>query len=78
MTPSSTRPQTSRHFRPVRMHDFADQHQCARDSSLDQNPDTAKALIEYLANPEFMEAYYNVAIYGPALQGLSESFAIFT
>ncbi|MGE3798372.1 MAG: ABC transporter substrate-binding protein [Thermomicrobiales bacterium] len=41
------------------------------------NPDTAKALIEYLANPEFMEQYYNVAIYGPALQGY-ESFPIFT
>ncbi|CAN5827057.1 extracellular solute-binding protein [soil metagenome] len=39
--------------------------------------DTAKALIEYLANPEFMEAYYNVAIYGPALQGY-ESFPVFT
>jgi multiple sugar transport system substrate-binding protein len=41
------------------------------------DPDTAKALIEYLANPEFMEAYYNVAIYGPVLQGY-ESFPIFT
>jgi multiple sugar transport system substrate-binding protein len=42
-----------------------------------QNVDTAKALIEHLANPEFMEAYYNVAIYGPVLQGY-ESFPIFT
>ncbi len=42
-----------------------------------ENPDTAKALIEHLANPEFMEAYYNVAIYGPVLQAY-ESFPIFT
>jgi multiple sugar transport system substrate-binding protein len=41
-----------------------------------QDPDTAKALIEYLANPEFMEAYYNVAIYGPVLNAYS-GFAIF-
>ena len=33
-----------------------------------QNPDAAKALIEYLANPDFMNAYFNVAIYGPVLQ----------
>jgi multiple sugar transport system substrate-binding protein len=31
------------------------------------DPDTAKALIEYLANPAFMEQYLNVAIYGPVL-----------
>lgn len=41
-----------------------------------KDPDTAKALIEYLANPEFMEAYLNVAIYGPALNDYA-SFAIF-
>lgn len=41
-----------------------------------KDPDTAKALIEYLANPEFMEAYLNVAIYGPALNEYA-SFAIF-
>ena len=34
-----------------------------------RDPEAAKALIEHLANPEFMEAYYNVAIYGPVLQG---------
>lgn len=28
----------------------------------------AKALIEHLANPEFMNAYFNVAIYGPVLK----------
>lgn len=39
--------------------------------------DTAKALLEHLANPEFMEAYYNVAIYAPVLQGY-ESFPVFT
>ena len=41
-----------------------------------QDPDTAKALIEYLANPEFMEAYLNVAIYGPALNEYA-AFPIF-
>ena len=34
-----------------------------------RDPEMVKALIEHLANPEFMEAYYNVAIYGPVLQG---------
>ncbi len=33
-----------------------------------QNQDTAKALIEYLAQPEFMQAYYAEAIYGPVLK----------
>ena len=33
-----------------------------------QNPDAAKALIEYLANPEFMQAYFDVAIYAPVLK----------
>jgi multiple sugar transport system substrate-binding protein len=42
-----------------------------------QNADTAKALLEYLANPEFMEAYYDVAIYAPVLQGY-EPFPVFT
>ena len=32
------------------------------------NPDAAKALIEHLSQPEFTEAYYDVAIYGPVLQ----------
>jgi multiple sugar transport system substrate-binding protein len=41
-----------------------------------RDPEAAKALIEYLANPEFMEAYYNVAIYGPVLNAYS-GFAIF-
>jgi ABC-type glycerol-3-phosphate transport system substrate-binding protein len=31
--------------------------------------DEARALIEHLANPEFMNAYFNVAIYGPVLKG---------
>ena len=31
--------------------------------------DEAKALIEYLSNPDFMNAYFNVAIYGPVLKG---------
>jgi multiple sugar transport system substrate-binding protein len=33
-----------------------------------QNPDAAKAVIEHLARPEFMGAYYDAAIYGPVLQ----------
>jgi multiple sugar transport system substrate-binding protein len=33
-----------------------------------KNPDTAKALIEYLSSPEFLDAYYKSAIYGPVLQ----------
>lgn len=41
-----------------------------------KDPDAAKALLEYLANKEFMEQYLNVAIYGPALQGYAD-FAIF-
>jgi multiple sugar transport system substrate-binding protein len=39
-----------------------------------RDPDTAKALIEYLANPDFMEQYLNVAIYGPALM----DYAVFS
>ena len=31
--------------------------------------DTAKALLEYLTNPTFLNEYYKVAIYGPVLQG---------
>ena len=38
--------------------------------------DEARALIEYLANPEFMNAYFNVAIYGPVLKG-QETLAAF-
>lgn len=30
--------------------------------------DEAKALVEYLSNPDFMNAYFNVAIYGPVLK----------
>ena len=33
-----------------------------------KNPDAAKALVEHLANPDFMNAYYEAAIYGPVLQ----------
>ena len=32
-----------------------------------QNPDAARALIEHLAQPEFMQEYFKVAIYGPVL-----------
>jgi ABC-type glycerol-3-phosphate transport system substrate-binding protein len=32
------------------------------------NQEAAKALIEHLSNPEFMNAYFNVAIYGPVLK----------
>ncbi len=31
--------------------------------------DEAKALLEYLANPDFMNAYFNVAIYGAGAEG---------
>jgi multiple sugar transport system substrate-binding protein len=34
-----------------------------------QNQEAAKALLEHLAQPEFMNAYFEVAIYGPVLQG---------
>jgi multiple sugar transport system substrate-binding protein len=33
-----------------------------------QNQDAARALLEHLSNPEFMNAYFNVAIYGPVLK----------
>jgi ABC-type glycerol-3-phosphate transport system substrate-binding protein len=33
-----------------------------------QMQDEAKALVEHLSNPEFMNAYFNVAIYGPVLK----------
>jgi multiple sugar transport system substrate-binding protein len=33
-----------------------------------KNPEGAKALCEYLARPEYTEAYYKDAIYGPVLQ----------
>lgn len=38
--------------------------------------DEAKALIEHLASPEFMNAYFNVAIYGPVLKS-QESLSAF-
>ncbi|MGH7212518.1 MAG: ABC transporter substrate-binding protein, partial [Acetobacteraceae bacterium] len=34
-----------------------------------RDPDAARALLAYLANPDFMDAYFKVAIYGPVLQG---------
>jgi multiple sugar transport system substrate-binding protein len=37
-------------------------------SAKSANGDTAKALIEHLANPDFMTQYFNVAIYGPVLK----------
>jgi len=37
-------------------------------SASSQNIDAAKALIEFLANPEFMQAYFDVAIYAPVLK----------
>src|SRR5690606_31578915 len=33
-----------------------------------QNQEAALALVEYLSNPDFMNAYFNVAIYGPVLK----------
>jgi ABC-type glycerol-3-phosphate transport system substrate-binding protein len=41
------------------------------------NQDLAKALIEHLANPEFANEYFKVAIYGPVLKA-QESLAAFT
>ncbi|MEM7024164.1 MAG: extracellular solute-binding protein [Pseudomonadota bacterium] len=37
-----------------------------------QNPEAARALLEHLSQPEFMNAYYEVAIYGPVLQGQAD------
>ncbi|WP_293853953.1 extracellular solute-binding protein [uncultured Alsobacter sp.] len=37
-----------------------------------KNPDAARALLEFLGSPEFMNAYYEQAIYGPVLQGQSK------
>jgi multiple sugar transport system substrate-binding protein len=37
-------------------------------SASSQMQDEAKALIEHLSSPEFMNAYFNVAIYGPVLK----------
>ena len=37
-------------------------------SAQSDNIDAAKALVEHLANPEFMQAYFNVAIYAPVLK----------
>ena len=42
-----------------------------------KNPDAAKALIEHLAQPAFMNAYYDAAIYGPVLQDQAK-FKAFT
>lgn len=33
-----------------------------------KNPEAAKALVEHLFNSDFMNAYFNTAIYGPALK----------
>lgn len=40
------------------------------------NQDAAKALLEHLSTPEFMNAYFNVAIYGPVLKN-QETFQAF-
>jgi multiple sugar transport system substrate-binding protein len=37
-----------------------------------QNPEAAKVLIEHLARPEFMNAYFETAIYGPVLKDQAE------
>jgi multiple sugar transport system substrate-binding protein len=42
-----------------------------------KNPEAAKALIEHLSQPEFMNAYYKAAIYGPVLQNQAR-FEAFT
>ncbi|WP_417308366.1 ABC transporter substrate-binding protein [Devosia sp.] len=42
--------------------------QCRAITAASEMQDEAKALIEHLANPEFMNAYFDVAIYGPVLK----------
>ena len=42
-------------------------------SKTSKNPDAAKALIEHLAKPDFVKAYFNVAIYGPVLKNQANS-----
>jgi multiple sugar transport system substrate-binding protein len=37
-------------------------------SASSKNIDTAKALVEFLANPDFMQQYFAVAIYAPVLK----------
>jgi len=37
-------------------------------SANSKNPDAAKALVEFLANPDFMKKYFDVAIYAPVLK----------
>jgi multiple sugar transport system substrate-binding protein len=46
-------------------------------SASSKNVDAAKALIEYLQNPTFIEKYYDVAIYGPVLKGY-ETFEVWS
>jgi len=41
-------------------------------SASSDNVDAAKALIEHLANPDFAQAYFNVAIYGPVLKNQAQ------
>lgn len=42
--------------------------QCRAITASSDMQDEAKALIEHLASPEFMNEYFNVAIYGPVLK----------
>lgn len=42
--------------------------QCRAITAASQNQEAAKALIEHLSNPEFMNEYFKVAIYGPVLK----------
>jgi multiple sugar transport system substrate-binding protein len=41
-------------------------------SAKGSNIDAAKALIEFLANPDFMQSYFNAAIYGPVLKNQAQ------
>lgn len=41
-------------------------------SAKSPNIDAAKALIEHLANPDFMQQYFDVAIYGPVLKNQAQ------
>jgi multiple sugar transport system substrate-binding protein len=40
-----------------------------------RNPNAAKELIEHLSNPQFMNAYFTDAIYGPALKNQAQMAA---
>ena len=58
----------SRRSRPVPRARLADHAQLRAITKSSPNQEAALALFEHLSNPEFMNAYFNVAIYGPVLK----------